>query len=224
MTTVFFRLLIIYFFTLMSVKFTGKRQVREMQMSELITALFLSELAVYPINDIDIPLSHGVIPVLALISIEVLISLGTVKVPFLRAIFDSKPGYLIKKGKLDIAELKKNRITIDELISELRLAGYPDMSEVYYAILEPSGKLSVIPNSQSRPITPQDHSMSPPEKGIVHTVISDGKINEKVLLGIGRDSRWLDKKLKENKIAKAGDVFLFTVNDNYDCFAVMKKK
>ena len=66
--------------------------------------------------------------------------------------------------------------------------------------------------------------MSPPEKGIVHTVISDGKINEKVLLGIGRDSRWLDKKLKENKIAKAGDVFLFTVNDNYDCFAVMKKK
>ncbi|MBQ8551610.1 MAG: DUF421 domain-containing protein [Clostridia bacterium] len=199
----------------------GKRQIGELQLSELVTTILLSELASQPITDSQIPFAFAVIPIAVLLSLEVIISFAVTKVPFLKPIFDGKPSILISHGVIDKAEVAKVRISLEELLSSLRIEGIGDISEVDYAILEHNGQLSVIPKRAASPPTADDLKTKITESGIAHAVIVDGHISDFDLQLIGHDREWLKKRLAHYK-TDLKRVYLFTVNDDGKEYLVKK--
>lgn len=213
MLTILMRLIIIYTILIGTMRVMGKRQIGELQVSELVTTILLSELAAQPIADPQIPLIFAIIPIGALISIEVVISFAVTKIPFLKPIFDGKPSILISKGKLNTAEILRVRISLEELLSQLRIAGVADIGEVDYAILEQNGQLSVITKKHASPPSADDLKVKVSESGIAHALIVDSEVSDFNLKQIGRSRGWLEKRLSHYKI-KLSDVMLFTVDDS----------
>lgn len=213
MVTVFLRTVMIYVILVAAMRLMGKRQIGELQISELVVTLMLSELAVMPISDRDIPVSHAVIPILLLLSLEVISSFAQTKSLKLKKLFSGESTLLISHGKLDRNALAKNRIELEELLGELRLCGAFDISDVQYAYLEENGKLSVLLRESSSAVTPEQLGMQVREKGIAHAVIVDGRLTDTGLADAGRDERWLDGFLSKAGVERE-DVFLLTVDDS----------
>ena len=178
MITLFIRTLLIYFILLVSIRLMGKRQIGELQITEFIVTFMLSELATTPIIDKRIPVAYAVVPILLLLSLEVIFSFIVSKLPSLKKVFFGSPGILICRGVIMQKELEKNRIDINELLSELRLKDIADPSDVEYAILEDNGKLSVIKKASSSPVTPSDMSIKVKESGVAHPLIICGTVSE----------------------------------------------
>lgn len=200
MLTILIRLFAVYIILIGTMRIMGKRQIGEMQVSELVITILLSELAAQPIADSNIPLFYAIVPIGILLSIEVIISFAVTKITFLKPIFDGKPNILIKHGKLDADEMAKVRISLEELLSQLRVSGISDISKVDYAILEHNGQLSVI-------------EKSPGGAGIAHAVIIDSKISNFDLKLIKKDEDWLKQRLQHHN-AKLENILLFTVDDS----------
>lgn len=224
MSVLVLRLLVIYIITVFSMRMMGKRQIGQLQLSELVSAIFISELATYPVTNSDIPLTYGILPVVTLLALEVLLSFLSVKIPLIKKIFDARPAYLIKKGKVMQDELLKSRVTIDELLSQLRQKNCPDISKVFYAILEPNGQLSVVPKATEIPPARKELSIDIPEEGISHAVIDDGKINESALNDVCQDAHWLNQTLSNIGKKNAGEIFILTVTDDGSIFIEGKEK
>lgn len=221
MLTIFIRVILVYILLVGTMRIMGKRQIGELQLSELVTTILLSELASQPITDSQIPFAFAVIPIAVLLSLEVIISFAVTKVPFLKPIFDGKPSILISHGVIDKAEVAKVRISLEELLSSLRIEGIGDISEVDYAILEHNGQLSVIPKRAASPPTADDLKTKITESGIAHAVIVDGHISDFDLQLIGHDREWLKKRLAHYK-TDLKRVYLFTVNDDGKEYLVKK--
>lgn len=213
MSSIFIRTIIMYVVISVSMHLMGKRQVGELQLSELVTALLLSELASYPIADTNIPLAFGILPIIVLLTSEVLISYAATKSTFLKRIIDNTPCILVKNGILDQVKLRKVRFTLDELLSELRQSGYPDITSVDYVVLEPNGKISVIPKAAKAPASAQDLNLSPVDNGLAHAVIIDGYFNYDYIEASGKDIKWINQTAHEMGYYKMDEIFLMTVND-----------
>jgi uncharacterized membrane protein YcaP (DUF421 family) len=212
MVTVYIRTLIIYIILISAMRLMGKRQIGELQVAELVTTLMISELAVIPMQNTDTPVAYSVIPIVLLLSIEVISSFVLTKCAKLRSIFHGKPSIIILRGKLIQSELSRLRINLNELLSELRLKDISDIDDVEYAILEENGKLSVFTKREKNNFTPADAGLKPEENGIAHAVIIDGSVSDINLALAQKDRRWLDKYLKENNYL-ISDVFMMTVDD-----------
>lgn len=212
MSTIFIRTLIIYATLILAIRIMGKRQVGQLEVSELVTTFLLSELASFPITDDGIPLLFSVIPILTLVAIEVIGAYAVTKSNKLKRIFIGRPTFIIYKGKIDQKELERNRISVEELFSQLRLKSIVSIDQVEYAILEQNGQLSVITKTCVQPLSPSDINMDVPEKGIAHALIIDGAINEQNLKIAGKNAEWLKNKLKENGTSLE-DVFVYTIDD-----------
>lgn len=138
------RCIIIYALLLIAMRLTGKRQIGELEISELITTLLLSELAAIPITDPNIPLLYAIVPIFVLCALEVIITYLTSVNPKLRSVIAGKPSAVIVKGRINQSELKKLRMSASELMSQLRINGICDPSEVLYAFFEEDGQISVL--------------------------------------------------------------------------------
>ncbi len=193
-------------------------------MSELVTAFFLSELATYSISERDYPLLYCVIPILILICFQVVISFLTVKIPIFKKAFDFAPSVLICEGKVIGKELAKNRLTLDELFSLLRLNGFYRLSTVRFAILEPNGQLSVVPFGKDETVTCSDLGLDGNTGGYTVAVVDDGKINQKALQAIGKDEKWLKKQLKSAGIKDEKTLLLMASDLNGEIITVKKDK
>lgn len=223
MLTIFFRTLITYFVLVFSVRLMGKRQIGELQVSEFIVALMLSEIAAAPITSRTMPLLYAIVPILLLLSVEVIVSYILLKSNTLKRLFYGSPTILIKRGKLLQPELSKNRIELDELMSELRQKGFSDPSDVYYAVLEENGKLSVFPTAGKSPATAEDLELDTTENGLAHVCVIDGKTIKKNLRNAGWDEARLFAELGRHGV-ELEDVFLMTVNDTGKVTLIKKEK
>ncbi len=223
MITIFIRTLIIYAVLIGVIRIMGKRQVGELEVSDLVTSLLLSELAITPIENHDIPIIHAVIPITALLCVEVVISMLMIKNTRIKNLFEGKPSILIKNGVLSQKELKKNRLSLDELLSELRQKDIADIADVEYAILEHNGKLSAICKESVQPPTKAELNISAPDAGLAHPVIIDGKINESELTLSGKDRSWIVSQAKAHS-CKLENIFLLTVNDAGTINLIKKEK
>jgi len=190
----------------------GKRQIGELEVSDLVTTLLISEIASLPITDHQIPVSHAVIPIITLLFFEVASSYLTVVFPKSKLLLTARPSTLIKKGKICSKAMREARISTDELICELRQAGYVDISDIYYAILEKSGKITFVPKADCQPLTKKDMKLSVSESGIYHIIIDKGSINRHGLSEVGLDASSLEKSLSHRGL-KVSDVYLMMVND-----------
>ena len=212
MLTVFMRTFIVYTTLIIAMRLMGKRQIGELEVSELVTTFMLSELATTPIQNLDIPVIHAVIPIVILLFIEVLTSVVLIKIPFLKSIVSARPSILIRDGKIDQKELKSNRISLEELMSELRSGQCTSISDVSYAILEKNGKLTIIPKAKSSPPTADDLGIKPQESGILHLLIIDGKICENNLKVSGKSRRWLEKEISKLPCPMK-NIYFFGIDD-----------
>ncbi len=207
------RTVILYGIIIAGVRLMGKRQVGELEPSELVLALIIADLAAVPMQDYGIPLLAGVIPILTLLCVTMILSVLTARSVRFRALMCGRPSIIVENGKPVEREMRKNRITVDELMEELRMKGYTDLSTVKYAILETNGRLSVLPQAEQLPVTAAQMGLSPNEPGLPLVIINDGRVLGHNLKERGLDEKWLEKCLKAHGAASGEEVFLLTVDE-----------
>ena len=181
MIAIFVRTFILYILLTLIFRMMGKRQVGELEMSDLVSTLLLSEIAALPIDSPDIPLLYAIIPIGVIMCLEVIITYAKTKCNWLKKCFEGEPVLLICRGEIRTEALESMRITLDELLSECRQLGISDICQVNYAILEPNGKLSVFPKTEYAPLTPSVLHKKVEESGILHTLVIDGAVQSQNL-------------------------------------------
>ncbi len=223
MITVFFRTFFVYALLLLAMRFLGKRQMGELELSELITTFMLSELAATPILNTDIPIAYAVVPILLILSIEIILSFIVSRYAPLRKLFFGAPSILIYKGKINIKEIKKLRIGVTELLSELRLKDIADVKDVRCAILEGNGKLSVFPTAAASPLTKGDADICAAETGIGLPVLVGGQIMRSTMQDADVDEAWIHKTLQKNGLTKK-EILLMTVDEQKHVVFILQDK
>ena len=207
MAAIFIRTLFIYLFLSISIKIMGKRQIGELEVEELVSTLVISEVAALPIADPDIPLMNAIIPVLFIVCLEIIISYVKNKSALLKKYVEGEPIYLVHRGTLLQSVLKENRLSVNELLCEMRIQGVSSIEEIDYAVLEQNGSISIFKKDD----TP-----------LSHPLIVDGEVDLKMLTELGHDEGWLKKQLSKKSLA-AEDVFLMTVDDNNGIYIIRKE-
>ena len=216
------RTIILYVLLIAGMRLMGKRQIGQLQPSELVTTILLSELATAPIIDSDLPLLAAVLPFSLVLSFEVIVPWFAARHPTVKLLVDGRPSLLIYNGEIDQKELFAMRLSVDELMGQLRLRGVGDVKDVQYGILEQNGQFSVILRGGAAPATVDDLGVSPARKGIAHPLVVQGQISDFHLRLLGRDRRWLLQKLSERGCGLA-DVLLFSLDDDGN-FNLIKKE
>lgn len=223
MLVAFLRTLILYIVVIAGVRMMGKRQLGELQPSELVVTILISNIATLPIEEIDTPLFFGLLPILSLVTFEVLISFLNLKFRPLRRVFSGRPMVLIQNGVIDQKKLEQLRFSVDDLMAQLRSNGIFAIGEVDFAMVETTGKLSVYQKFPYRPVTPEAMAMpaQPDKDSPPLVIVSDGTVFEENLTLIGRDRGWLNQTLASQK-AEAPRVFLMTA-DKTGSYTLIKK-
>lgn len=217
------RTIILYLLIIAGIRLMGKRQVGELEPSELVLALIIADLAAVPMQDFGIPLLVGIIPILALLSITMILSVLTMKSIRFRALICGRPSIIVENSKIDQREMNRNRFTVDELNEELRGQGVTDLSTVKYAILETSGRISVIPYANQKPATAEQMNLFPDEPGLPMVIINNGHLMEHNLKLRGLNEKWLEAELKRHGIQAVRDVFLLSVNEKNQVYFAAKE-
>lgn len=212
MLTLLIRTVLTYVFLLLIMRLMGKRQLGELEMTDLVITLLLSEIATVALTDPNKPLFHAAIPVATLALLEVLTSFLSLKLPKFKALLSPKPAILVYNGKVDRTQLQKARVSLDELMCELRQKDVSDIDQVQYAIIESSGKISVIKKAASTPPTANQLGVRLPEPGMMRTVFCDGIYADETLRAIGLDRHWVDKQIHRHNLTP-DNVFFVMADD-----------
>ena len=224
MVIAFLRTIILYTFIIAGIRLMGKRQVGELEPSELVLALLIADLAAVPMQDFGIPLLTGLIPILTLLCLTMALSVLTMKSVRFRAVLCGRPSVIVENGKLRQREMQKNRFTLDELMEELRMKGITDLSTVKYAILETNGQISVLPYAAQQPVTAQQMGLNPQEPGLPMVLINDGRVIDRALHSRGLNEEWLEKQLRQHHVKRTEDVFLLTVDEENTVYLAKKEE
>ena len=223
MLVTFVRTIILYILVLITMRLMGKREIGQLQPFELAIAIMIADVAAVPMADIGIPISSGIIPILALLVMHLLLSLINLKSIWARGIICGKPSILIYRGKIDEKQLKKERFTINELEERIRGNNVASIEDVEYAILETSGQITVIQKPEKRNTKPQDFNIVPEYEGIPYDLVLDGKVMHENLKAIGKDYRWLEKQVEKFKI-KPEEALLVTIDGKSQIFCQKKER
>lgn len=217
MLVVFARTLILYFLVLVIMRIMGKRQIGQLQPFEFVVTLMIADLVAVPMQDKDIALINGVIPVLTLLLAQLAISYVSLRSSRLRGIVCGKPCVLVRKGELKEEVMKKNLYNINDLMEQLRAKGYPNLEDVEYAILETNGDLSVIPKSQKRPVHPYDLHLTTEYDGLPVLLVVDGCVLDSNLVEANLSRDWLIEALSRHGLTPE-TTLVATLNSNGDLF------
>lgn len=212
------RALILYVLIVVIMRLMGKRQVGQLQPSELVVAILIADLASVPMQDKDIPLLNGVVPILVLMVAEVVASFLTVRSEVARSVISGRPSVIISGGRIVWKELQEARISLDDLFEQLRVKGYPDISDVEFAVLETSGQVSVIPKSQRRPVCPADLGIDTDYEGLSVTLVVDGKVRRNNLRLVNLSEEWLRRELAGKGVRDIKTVAVASLNTQGQLF------
>ena len=195
MLVTFVRSIVLYVIILIIMRLMGKREIGQLQPFELAIAILIADLASIPMTETGIPLQNGIIPILGLLVMHLIISVLNMKSIHAREIICGKPTILIYRGKIIENELRKERVTINELEERLRGNNVSSLGDVEYAILETSGGLTVIQKPNKRTTIPEDFGINPEYEGIPYDLVIDGIVMYENLKKIGKDYNWLKKEV-----------------------------
>lgn len=216
------RTLILYFAVIAAVRLMGKRQIGELDPSELVVTILVSDLAAVPMQDLGIPMVSGLIPIATLIVLEILLSFLALKSRFFRRLLNGQPAIIIRGGKLDIKKLRQMRLTTDEVIETLRKQNVSSVADVKYGVIEPDGSLSVVLKQPQQQVTAEMLGLTPKDAGLPLVVVSDGKLVNRSLQLLHLDPRDIENRLKNQSVALS-DVFLMTLDDCGNTFLQRKE-
>ena len=205
------RTIILYLILILVIRLMGKRQIGQMEPAEFVVTMLVANLAAIPMQDGGIPIFSGVVPILTVLGVELVLSALSLKSSKVRKLLCGKPVILIENGKILQGNLRKTRITLDELTGHLREKDVLDIQAVQFAILETNGNLSVFPYPKERPASARDAGIRARQQYLPYTIISDGELLEENLIKANKDSTWLRQVLNE-KDAEVENTWLLTVD------------
>ena len=205
------RTAVMYLVLLGAIRLLGKRQVGQMEPSEFVVTMVIANLASIPLEETEVSLMGGIVPIVTIFLLERVLSVLTLKSVRLRRILCGKPVILVENGRPLWEGLRKTRVTMDELMGHLRLKDVMDIRTVQYAILETNGSLSVFPYPQEAPASAREAGVKVEEKLLPVTVVQDGHIFPDDLERLGKDEAWAISALRDRKL-RPRDVILMTVD------------
>lgn len=223
MFVVLIRTIILYLLIIVGLRLLGKRQLGELEPTELTLTLIIADLASVPMQDNGIPLLSGLIPIIVLLCLATILSVLSVKSIGFRTLLCGRPSVVITDGVIVERELRRNRLTVDELLEELRIQGYSDLTNIKFAVLETNGQLSVLLRASQLPVTAAQMKIKPRETGLPVIVISDGRLLSRALSEQGRSEKWLYRQLASHGLTSPKQVFLLTVDQLGNTYCVPKE-
>ncbi len=207
----YMRTVILYLVLIFGIRLMGKRQIGQMEAPEFVVTMLVANLAAVPMQDSGIPLFSGVVPILTVLGLELLLSGLILRSLFLRRLLCGKPVILIENGHILQNNLRRTRVTLDELMGHLREKDVLEVQTVQYAILETDGSLSVFPYPKHRPASAMDAGIQAKKQHLPLTLIEDGCLLKDNLAISGKSRAWLDKILQQYN-AGIGDTWLLTLS------------
>lgn len=212
MVAILVRSILLVCFAVFSMRLMGKRQIGQLQPFELVIAIMIADLASTPMESLDTPLWRGIAPLFTTVALHQLFTLLSLKSQRMRSFFSGRPTVIIRDGEIDFQALEKLCFNLNDLLEELRTGGVLSPSEVGTAIMETSGKLSVFPKSQNRPVTPKDLKLQTGYEGVPLTLVMDGKLERHNLNLCGKSEKWLQTQLSRLGYPHMKDVLLCYVD------------
>ena len=207
----YFRTIVLYLVLIFVIRMMGKRQIGQMEASEFVVTMLVANLASIPMQDSAIPIYSGLVPILTVLGVELVLSCLIMKSVVIRRFFCGKPVILIEGGKIIQENLRRTRVTLDELTGHLREKDVLDIGAVQYAILETDGNLSVFPFPKERPASAKEAGIEAKPQSLPVTVIEDGYFSAENLALTGKDEGWLEKILAQHQATRQ-ETFLLTVD------------
>lgn len=205
------RTILLYIVIILAIRIMGKRQIGELQTSELVVTLLISDIAAIPMQNTEQSLLSGIVPILILIVCEIIISFLMLKRAGFRRIICGKPIVIISDGKINQSEMHRLRMSTEDLSEELRQQGVFNIEDVGFAIVETNGKLSVLKKPEKDIPTAEELGIKTNDKGLEVVVISDGEISKYSLKICDLNRDWLFDILKKEN-TELNDVFLMIAN------------
>ena len=194
-----------------AVRIMGKRQIGQLQPAELVVTILLSEIAATPMQDNDIPMLNTLVAIAVLVSLEILMSVISLKSRRARSLLQGNSVIIIRNGRVDPREMKRLRYTLDDLLEALRQKDVFDIGDVQYAIAETDGSLSVLLKPEKRTVTAEDIGIESTDNGLSCAVVMDGEIVRTGYSDCAMNDRKLDDIIKKEGLS-AKEIFLLTVD------------
>ncbi|MDA8236099.1 MAG: DUF421 domain-containing protein [Clostridia bacterium] len=204
---IIFRTLIIYFTVLILMRIMGKREIGQISTFDFVVAVIIAELAALPMEQDHKPLWEGLLPIFVVVASEMVLAYIALKSLTFRYLMDGRPSIVIQNGRIDDKEMAKNRYNINDLLAQLREKGVANINDVEFAILESSGKLSIIFKSQKRPVTPEDLGISTLYEGLSVPLIIEGQVITENLDRVNLNREWLMEEIKSKGYQNIKEVF-----------------
>ena len=207
----YLRTAILYLVLILSIRLMGKRQIGQMEASEFVVTMLVANLASIPMQDAAIPLYSGLLPILVVLGMELTLSGLILRSVLIRRFFCGKPVILIDNGRVLLENLRRTRVTLDELTGHLRQKDVLDIQTVQFAILETDGSLSVFPFPRERPASAKEAGIQVKKQYLPISIVEDGYVSRENLQKAGKDRLWLEKILQQHH-ASLQDTLLLTVD------------
>ncbi len=236
--TILFRTVLVYFAVFFMLRIMGKREIGKLSIFDLVISIMIAEIAVFVIEDTKKPLIEGFLPMFTLVGIQLLFAYAILKSLKLRELFDGQPSYIIQNGKLNRKEMSKHRYNLSDLMLQLRQSNITDVADVEFAILETTGKLTVVKKEDFRRSAPASSTLPMMEaatelgeqevmtnirfEGLPVPLIMDGKVLDDNLMKVGRDRFWLKNQIQLKGAKEFKEVFLCTVDHRGRLFIDLK--
>ena len=186
------RTIVMYFFVVVILRLMGKRQIGELEPSELVVTIIISDIAAMPITNLGVPLVGSMLAILILL---------------LRTLLYGKTIMFFQKGNLNQKEMQKQRFNLADLMEELRSNGVVSLDQVDYVLMETNGKVSVIMKAENSPVTPSDMKIKPEPVRMSYVIIDNGNLVYNNMDRLGLNDEWLEKQLKSKNLKEIRDVF-----------------
>lgn len=207
MVIILVRTIILYLVVLFTIRIMGKSELSKMSPFQLVVIFMIAELAAIPIESPSASLINGAVGIFALMFLQVLISMISIKSETFKNFINGRPSVLIEKGEINQKELKALRISLNDLMEQLRIGNAPSLSEVEYAVMESNGELSIIPKADKKPLTPGDMSLAKEPESMPLVLVSDGVLYRQNLLSLGWDEAYLKTQMTAVKLTSYKEIF-----------------
>lgn len=209
----FIRTLLIYFVVVLTMRLMGKREIGKLSVFDLVISIMIAEIAVFVIEDVRKPFLEGLVPIAALLVIQVVTAFLSLKSQAFRGLMEGRPSYLIRGGKLDRDEMKKQRYSLDDLMLQLRQNKVLNVADVEFAMLETSGKLTVVEKPKKQREEPHTDMFDTVRyEGLPLPLIMDGKVQDESLAKLGKTRFWLKNQIQGEGVKDFKDVFFCSID------------
>jgi uncharacterized membrane protein YcaP (DUF421 family) len=212
------RVIVLYLIVMVALRVMGKREIGQLSVFDFVVSVMMAELSTMPMEDPSIPFYLAPLAIAMLVALQVMVAIVQMKNPRFRKWVDGEPTVLIEHGQIRDREMRKTRYTLSDLMMQLREKGVGNVADVEFAILETSGKLSVLPKAAKRPLTATDMSQPVNHDMIPMPLIADGQPVQKTLDALKRDTSWLSEELRRWGFARIEDVFYATIDQSGTLF------